>query len=100
MSQVIRNLKFEVDVALIYVFKAFWREISTPTNLRHGQDSSDVKLPHLSTGIPCPVGAGVSNDWCISLLVRFSDFLFLQFSIDFKRNDSESNEHIHKAENN
>ena len=29
MSQVIRKLKFEVDVALIYVWKAFWLETNT-----------------------------------------------------------------------
>ena len=33
MSQVIIKLNFEVDVALIYVCKAFWREINTPANL-------------------------------------------------------------------
>ena len=62
MSQVIRKLKFEVDVALIYVCKAFWREVSTPAHQRHCQDSSKVK-PRPS--IPGPVGSGVSNDWCM-----------------------------------
>ena len=35
MTQVIRKLKFEVDVALIYVCKASWRKIDTLTHLRH-----------------------------------------------------------------
>ena len=43
MSQAIRKLKCEFDMTLIYVCKAFWREINIPTHLRHCQDSPEVK---------------------------------------------------------
>ena len=48
MSQIIRTLKLEVYMAIIYVCKAFWREIDTPAHLRHCHDSSGVKSRHLS----------------------------------------------------
>ena len=51
MSQATRKLKFEVDVAVIYVCKAFWQEINTPAHLRHCQDSSEFKSWHLSSAI-------------------------------------------------
>ena len=51
LNQVIGKLMFELDVvliSLIYVCKAFRREINTPAHLRHCQDSSEVKSRHLS----------------------------------------------------
>ena len=48
MSQVIRKLKFEVNVAFIYVCKAFSREINNPSHLTHCQDISEVTSRHLS----------------------------------------------------
>ena len=65
-----RKLKLVVDVALIYVCKAFLPEMNTLAHLRHCQDSSNhVKSRHLSAAVPAipgPIGAGVSNDWCIT----------------------------------
>ena len=51
MSQVMRKLMSEVEVALIYVCKAFWREINTPAHLQHCRDSLEVKSQHLSPDI-------------------------------------------------
>ena len=52
MSQVISKLEFEVDVALIYVCKVFWREINTPAHLWRLQDSLEVKSRHLAPLCP------------------------------------------------
>ena len=48
MSQVVRKLKFEVDAAVIYVFKDFWRKINAPAHLWHCHDLSEFKSRGLS----------------------------------------------------
>ena len=67
--QVIWKLKFKVDVALIYVCKAFWQEINTSVHQRHCQDSSRVKSQHLSPAMS-PLSPDPSGHYCLQVIQR------------------------------
>ena len=44
----------------------FGHRIKSPTIPWHYRDDAEVKTWHLSPTIPCPMGAEVTNDWCIN----------------------------------
>ena len=77
MNWVRRKLEFEadveIDVALIYAYKAFWRQpyfggkLIPPSHLRRCQDTSEViKSRPLNAAIcPCESRSAAVCDWCL-----------------------------------